>query len=216
VLKQLGRLTEAAADSRLALNLPARNPETPKNLIDLSSFYNANLDMHWHMGTSGGYNLAKLPHGETTLDRARFDVRGLVQLGSPSDNSTPVHFPRQVSRIQIGLKCRRIHFLHATGWTEQDGTKIGEYVVNYADGTKRSIDIVYGEDVKNWGFFEAKVPKDLKNATLAWTNSIRSDTTGQLFHGIWENPVPTIEIRDIDYQSTMTTCAPFLIALTVE
>ncbi len=32
----------------------------------------------------------------------------------------------------------------------------------------------------------------------------------------WDNPSPEVEVEPIDFTSTMTQCAPFLIALTLE
>ena len=48
-------------------------------------------------------------------------------------------------------KAARLYFLHGTQWSNvDDGTQIGEYKVNYDDGTATSIPIAMGEDVRDW------------------------------------------------------------------
>jgi hypothetical protein len=107
-----------------------------------------------------------------------------------------------------------MHFLHATGWSEQDGTEIGRYVLHFADGQTRPIPLVYGEDLRDW-VVGSKPDQGVIRATVAWTgtnvfNAIR------LFKTTWENPAPAVRLETIDFVSAQTACSPFLIAITLE
>ena len=130
-------------------------------------------------------------------------------------------FPEQAKGIQVGQQCRWIHFLQACDWISDDGTKIGGYRVHYANGKRQEIEIIYGKDVRVWLHHEDR-PADADRAVVAWTGTnpaiqtIRGVKSLRLFKSRWENPWPEVEIESIDYFSTMTQSAPFLIAITVE
>jgi hypothetical protein len=136
----------------LARRIPPRAPQTEARLIDLGAYFNAPLTETWH--TQGAdeaagltNDLSALPRGRQTLAGVEFDVRGVVQLSIPG---WPGRYPERVAGIKVGQPCRRLHFLHATGWVVPDGTVIGRYVIHYADGQRAEVPIRYGQDVRDW------------------------------------------------------------------
>ena len=195
-----------------------RDPKTPKELLDLTGFYNAGLNEAWH-GNKGN-DLAALPRGLQTFAGVEFDVRGIVQLGSHSPSST--NFPPSIRGIRVQQKCQRLHFLHATGFgnPSDDGKQIGTYVVHFATNQMRlDIPIRYGREVLNWHSIAGEKPLP-KEMTVAWKGenavSKRAGASIRLFLTTWTNVVPGEEIESIDYVSGMAVPAPFLIAITVE
>jgi len=70
-----------------------------------------------------GNGLEALPAGLPVLDGVLFDVRGIVQLTGRLTRCSRPAVSEQVRGIPIGLKCRRLHFLHATLGVE-DGTRL--------------------------------------------------------------------------------------------
>jgi hypothetical protein len=145
-----------------------------------------------------------------------FDVRGIVQLnGGGMIEMRGKPFPRRVLGIKLGRKCARLHFLHSTGWTEKDGTVVGEYRLVYTDGSRQDLPIIYGEDVRDW-WVGTDTTVELKNGQVAWQGQTSNGNAVRLYRRTWENPAPDREVASIDYVSTMTRCAPFLVAITVE
>jgi hypothetical protein len=195
-----------------------RDPATPKELLDLTRFYNAGLKESWHGGK--GNDLAALPKGRQTFGGVEFDVRGIVQLGSRSPLAT--NYPALIKGIPVKQKCERLHFLQAAGFGTlgDEGKQIGTYMVHFATNQMRlEIPIRYGQEVRNWHDVagEPAAPEELK---VAWRGeNARSKSAGRsirLFLTTWTNVVPGLEIESIDYVSAMAVPAPFLIAVSVE
>ena len=124
-------------------------------------------------------------------------------------------YPQGVQGIKVGRKCARFHFLHATTWSVNDGVVVGTYVVHYADDTSQSLKIVYGKDLRDW-WVGTDNAVELKSAQVAWQGQTSNGDAVRIYSRTWENPLPDREVDTIDFISTMTQCAPFLLALTVE
>lgn len=194
-----------------------RSRQANQDLMDLSNYYTASLDDDW-LGKPGA-NLAPLPKGVQAFAKAAFDVRGLVQLaGKGAIEETGIDFPQAVKGIKINYKGRKLHFLHGTAWSAEEGAKIGEYVLHYENGQTKSIPIVYQRHVRDWWIQEGDpIPTD---ADIAWTGeneaSHKLGYNVQLYRYTANNPLPNEEIKTIDFVSAMTESAPFLIGITVE
>jgi hypothetical protein len=192
-----------------------RDPEAGPEQIDLSPFYNARL-VDACLGLEPRNNLSLLPAGLQRFDRVRFDVRGIVQLARESSRlAQGREYPERVQGIPVGLKARRLHFLHGTGWTEADGVEVGSYVVHYADGLSEKLPIRYASELRDW-YVATSTPSPAERAAVAWSGPTPGAQQVCLYHWAWENPHPELEIASIDFMSTQTMCAPFLIAITAE
>ncbi len=203
----------AAADGPATGTVPEASQRVP-HLVDLSRHYNAALTNAWHFpGGRGSATLRALPQGVREFGGVPFDVRGIVQLASARTGRNP-SWPEQVTDIPLGLRCRALHFLHATGWMTHDGTPIGAYRVRYADGSAIEIPIVYGEHLREWHGRSDRTA-EIKAGRLAWQDG-NPGTKRRLFQCRWENPKPEVELLALDFVSTMTECFPFLIAITAE
>ncbi len=84
---------------------------------------------------------------------------------------------------------------------------------HYADGSEREIPIVKGEYLPDW---IAVSKEDLKRATMAWSGENPAKRETRVYKSTWENPLPDVETKSIDYLSKMTVASPFLIAITTE
>ncbi len=183
----------------------------------MSSYYTASLDDDW-LGKPGA-SLATLPKGVQAFAKAAFDVRGLIQLAGKGEiEKTGIAFPQSVKGIKIDRKGRKLHFLHGTAWKAEEDAKIGEYVLHYANGQTKSIPILYQRQAKDWWVQESD--PFLTDADIAWTGeneaSHKLDRKIQVYRYTVNNPLPSEEIKTIDFVSAMTTSAPFLIGITVE
>jgi len=209
--------------ARIRAMTPTRNPSTPANLIDLTAFYNGSLTSGWipssPYGRTEERNLGELPTGVQRLGDVSFDVRGLVQLAGRALNGLPgAHYPRQVSGIPIGRKCRRLHILHGTGWGAAENFEIGRLVLHHRDGQVSILPIKYGEDVRDW--WVKGSDNGTTHAMVAWTGynaaTRQQGLSLRLYRRTWDNPHPDVVLDSVDYESTFSSSSPFLIALTVE
>ena len=210
VLVGLERIADAATDNLAALGLASRDAELSNQSIDLSAYFNGTLDWNsLYFEIPQQRFLTELPRGRQVFPSApgvEFDIRGVVQV----NNSSKVPgVPNRVEGIQVGRKPRRLHFLHATHRCEASGTKIGRYIIHFADGKQEELPILYGVDIHDWVPVAAD-PTDQQGGKAAWQGHHRVYLT------TWENPHPEVEIRSLDFVSEMTKCGPFLIALTAE
>jgi hypothetical protein len=168
-----------------------------------------------------GNNFSSLGPGLHTLDGIKFDVRGLVHLSGQAVKREGQVFPERVDGILIGQKCRRLHFLQASSWESDPGTPVGSYVLHYADGEKRELPIVFGKDTANWWFSGVPVEaSEPAGARVVWAGhnalSDRNNNAICLLKSTRDNPRPDVEVVSIDFVSSMSLAAPFLVALTVD
>lgn len=190
-----------------------RSMEATSDMIDLTNYYGASLDDDWFNHSS--HDLHDVPKGVQCLGETFFDVRGLICLaGSHSLEITGLALPEKVEGILVDRRGKEIHFLHACAFSAPRGTKIGEYVLNYEDGSHASVDIVYGVNVIDW--WSADIVSD---AQIAWIGShaaarlMRKQT--HLIKIVWSNPKPELKMITLDYISSLADPAPFLVAVTV-
>src|SRR5207302_10943762 len=164
--------------------------------IDLSPYYNSRLDFRLPPERGTGRDLEAVPTGLQSLAGVEFDVRGLIQLSSHQLKGP--RFPENVKGMRIAQKCQRLHFLHSTGWTVDDGVRIGTYMVQYVDGELREIPIIFGEDMQEWIFTKTRSRRYLTRAMEAWSAPSEAFGTVRVFKLTWENPRPEIAIESLD------------------
>ncbi len=204
--------------------IPARDPKAGPRLIDLTGKYNGLLTEQWHPDANGlpaGVNhLGALPRGLQKLGDVDFDIRGVMQVTGTQAEYAGAAFPDNVTGIKVGQKCKRLHFLHATGWRAEEGTKIGRYVLHFAGGETAALDIAYGVDARDWWASSATEPKEAKSASIVWSGSNEASQAAgasiRLFKRTYDNPKPELAIETLDLVSSQSDSAPFLVALTLE
>lgn len=185
--------------------------------IDLDPWCNRSLDRDF--GTRPGNNLKSLPRGKQTLAGVEFVVGDrFMHLAS----KRAADMPEAIENISIGGDVRKIHVLHATSWgtSAERGTQIGALVLHHGSGETSRIPLLYNIDVQDWWDYGRGT--ELQNGREAWkgTNEAATEWANlsvRLFRSDWDNPRPGDTIESIDYVSTNeTTCAPFMVAMTVE
>jgi hypothetical protein len=198
-----------------ALAGPAPEPPEKVTHLDLQPKGTRRLKEQFHGAHFANNNLAALPPGKRPFAGVPFRVgRKFVQLRGGELKDAPV----KVEGIKVGRAFGRLHILHACGWRSPDNTLIGEYVVRYADGTRETIEVVYGKDVRDWWHYPGTPA--VTRGKVAWEGSnpaAKSQGASlKLYLTTWKNPHPKKKVASIDYVSRATTSAPFCIAMTVE
>lgn len=219
------RLTDTTAlqpaPTQTLVRIPPRPASAGAELIDLGPFYNASLTETWlpSAGLQASNDLAALPPSVQRFNGVLFDARGLIQVSSAALENLGASWPREVKAIPIHRKCARLHFLHGAAWDAPFGTEIGGYRIHYADGQTHDIKLVFGKNVREWWAAPQQAPLTLE-AAVAWQGAnAASQAVGmavRLYQMAWKNRRPEIEIRSLDFYSSMARPAPFLLAITVE
>ncbi len=211
----------AASSSQIDRKVPKLAIPPKGNLVPLDLAGKTNLDIT-SMSGSGSFpanGLAEVSQGEHAFAGVRFRVLDkVIQLAGTNLKDAPA----KVEGIAVDRKITRLYVLHAMqgppGET-RDGTRIGEYMVHYEDGSTATMPIAFGEDMRDWWNNDQGRP--VTRGRVAWTGSnfsaAQSSLTLRLFLGVWENPHPAKKVSNLDFISTTDTpCAPFCVAITVE
>jgi len=196
-----------------------RDSRAEATLIDLTPHYNALLTEPRHVGASAN-DFAGLPEGLQTHSGTEFDVRGVVQLAGGDlllHGGRPL--PEAVQQIRIDQTFSRVHLLHGASFYEKDRTAVAYLRLHYEDGKVQQLAIFTGIDVE--GSREWAQEKQLTRAELIWPhpgdNAPRNRAQpARLYKSSWDNPISDVPVKSIDYVSTMSRAAPYLVAITVE
>ncbi len=203
-----------------AIPIPPRPPDMPGRLIDLSDSYNAGFKKCWTEGDTSN-SLTNLADGLRTFHGIPFDVRGLIQLRS-NDPGLAI-YPVGVANILVGLRCERLHFLHAAVVLKltkpKAGTAIGRYVLHYENGRAAEFPILYGSHLTHWRAEPGSVLKTA-NSQVAWEGvNDAAQARGRslfLYQTKWAHPFPDQKIQTLEFVSALTDAGPFLVAVTAE
>jgi hypothetical protein len=199
-------------------------------MIDLGPYVNVRPSPATSVPNEPGENaLSELPRGVHTFGGAPFEVSGKIQLMGRALLKAGRIYPVTRKNIPLSRKCSRIDLLHGASHAAGPGTTIAKLVLHYSDGSTGEIPIVSGEHLLDcWGpiyttpaMGERLIPSS-PDTELAWVGTSASDPQQQslfaarIYKSTFANPKPELEISSIDYISTLTDAAPFLIGLTLE
>jgi hypothetical protein len=159
-------------------------------------------------------HLAELKQGNQTLEGLKFNIgEEVIRLAGKGLKDS---LPEKVEGIQVNAKFATLHILHATAYSVADGTVIAKYVVHYDDQATETIEVVYGKDVRDWWAQDGD--EEPTRGVVAWTGSNEAAFSYYrslwLFALTWKNPRPDKKVVAIDYLSTLTDAAPFVVAMT--
>ncbi len=188
---------------------PAAVTEEGKVFINLDPYVTRSMK-NPHGSSPEGNDLPLEPGKQQFGDCIYLIAKGIIQL---SGTNLP-DAPAEVKGMKVGLKFKKLYFLHATGWGSDvsDGTEIGGYVIRYEDGSTVEIPIKYGVHVRDWW---ASTGSAVSEGKLAWTGQNQQSRI-RLYSMAWENPNPDKAVTAVDYRSAGTACAPFAVAMTAE
>ena len=187
----------------------------PIHFISLKGLTNVKMDENLHSNTYPNNNLNSLPRGKQKLGDVQFEIGdGVLQLGSTGVTTKP----NKIEGIKVGRTLKKLHFLHACGYSTDDGTVIGKYVVHYDDKSKAEIEIAYGRDVVDWWAYPDRKGPTKGKAVWEGENEASKgfDAKIKLYLMTWENPKPQKKVTTIDFVATKPeqSAAPFCVAIT--
>lgn len=201
--------------------IPQRAPHADSALIDLSTVYNVALgEVQQPIFDLSQINLrvapASLSAGIHSWDGVAFDVRGVIHLGRAAFGFEV--FPTEVE-VAVGRKFHRLHVLHGARISSRNDVQIGAYRLHYRDGRSEAMPIIYGRDVLDFNRTSADLPQ-AKVVAFSWNKhgdlSEPRDSQSRWYFRTYENRAPDSEVVSITFESTLSTSAPLLLAMTVE
>jgi hypothetical protein len=133
-------------------------------------------------------------------------LRGATAL-PPDGGRRAAPLPRSVI-LPVNGRARVLAFLHATASGAAAGTRVGAYLVRYADGKQIEIPLRYGYQIcaLNDG-----IPSDSFSTSAI---AIRAHIPLTLRLLQWRNPRPNIAIARVEFRADNPLAAPILFSLT--
>jgi len=184
--------------------------------VDLSRFVTT-VFSNAPQGTTWSY----LPRGLQVMGGIPFRIDGKFEVtGIEGLKGGNEYIPTRVSGIPIGRTAEKLVLLHATGFTEKDGTPLANLVLHYAGGKEQSLRMIYGVHVRNWYEDRYEKKKSLldPNSTVVWNGDDDSErnTPVRLHRTIFANPLPNIPLESVDVVSLFSHSPPIIFALTIQ
>ncbi len=186
--------------------------------IDISGTVNRGLRDKTARDGKGGWTDAghsdfrQAPVGDNKFIRIPYKIINPDKNGNRAaiilkGGKTP-EFPAQVKISNIDRKFRRLFFFH-TSWYMKRDSKVMDYIINYADGSKTKFEIIAGKDIGDW-----YAPSDLANAAVAWSGKHPVINAPFGFYiSPWDNPSPDKKITSIEIISNGDT-TPIILGIT--
>jgi hypothetical protein len=196
---------------------PAPKAGDPIVLVELKDHFSSKLDQNLHTDNYDNNTLKSLPKGKQKFGELQFFIGdGALQLGSAMVEKKP----EKIENIKINTAFKKIHFLHATGFSAEHEKTVGKYIVKYDDKSTKEISIVYGVDVVDWWSYPDQKAPTAGKAVWEGENEASKgfEAKIKLYAKTWENPHPEKKVASIDFVSTSFTesVAPFCLAMTLE
>ncbi len=141
-------------------------------------------------------------------DGVTFICNGAIRTAGLQSARDELRYPGAVLGVPVRGRGSRLHLLHAAENTSDmlDGEPYGRLVLHYANGETRKLEILFGIHGDDWLQDSASrnEPVADPNSKLAWVHRRTGDgTTIRLYHTIWENPLPGLDIAAIDVISPL-------------
>jgi predicted choloylglycine hydrolase len=155
--------------------------------------------------------------GKRVIDGLPFNVDGVVTLYGQSAAKGLSTGPNDVTGIRVGRKFDELHLVHTAGWPDVEGTAIAVIRLNYDDGSKVELPIVYGGHVRDWNRTVSEESEKLsdKNSKVCWRGAMQANKNPRLFKSMLKNPHPDRLVATMDAISTRKLSSYRLCAATV-
>jgi beta-galactosidase len=169
-------------------------------------------------------DLARLPVGKQRFLGVAYDIyeyktalfpHAITLKGAAKVDHNDLPLPSAVRGIEVGAKADAVFFLHTIlpveKWTPPRTRRgqqppppptIFRYVVTYADGKQRNVDVRLAEQAHYW--LQRGEIDHLPGASVAWTGKARGPYSAAIYQMNWTNPRPNVAIQSIDVEYVQT------------
>ena len=93
-----------------------------------------------------------LPKGLNVFDGVPFQVDGVIQLAGSArpGGQGHVNAPDSVTKIPVNSGFEELHLLTAVDGNADEGAEVARIKLVYSDGSKATLSLKYGDQVRNW------------------------------------------------------------------
>jgi len=157
------------------------------------------------------FDLSSLPGGAQTLSGVTFDIRGGAfanVLALHGKLASDLNLPTSVTIKTDAAAAKSLIVLQATNFAAAQGSKIATYTVQYADGSRESIDLIYGKNILS--FNDLIMAPD---APVVWHQRMKSGDLIALRALVWNLKNPTVPINSITFESAHAGPSPVIFAV---
>jgi hypothetical protein len=164
-----------------------------------------------------GYDMKGLSTGRQTHEGVPFDLLALKScVVLSSSRRPPGDLPRQVV-IPVGARANILYILHSGAWISPGATH-WSYVVRYADGTRATIPVMGGVNVRDWSQAgdATPFPRTAGQRVTVWPEKVGNVVAPEcgLYRLDWVNPHPDREIATLEMGLVDDSAVPVLLAIT--
>ena len=164
-----------------------------------------------------------LPKGLQVFDGVPFQVDGVIQLagsGRPGGSGHP-DAPDNVTGILVESGFEELHLLMAVDGSTDEGAEVARIKLVYSDGSKATLSIKYGDQVRNWTGRWHSSERALRdtNSCVAWigqnSNPASVDRFARLFHVVLKNPKPQKKVLNLSVEKVADNVGPLFAGITI-
>ena len=161
-----------------------------------------------------------VPTGFHVFDNVPLQIDGMICLwGEANAKQLKIIFPEQILGIPLNQKFETLYVYHGAFFTSPAKTPIYEVVFRYADDSSFTNQVLYGEDILDWGANTGRriVRPSSPNSKLAWVGGSFSAKAKQpvcFCLTAINNPQPSLEVKSIDLYSCKNYSAGCILAMT--
>jgi hypothetical protein len=160
-----------------------------------------------------------MPRGEVSYHGVKFDVTGAIRLGGVRAARERKAYPGAAVGAPVRQRAACVHLLQAAeNWRGASrGDPYGKVVLHYVNGETRAFYLrflVHGMDW--WG--GPNTPQETvsdPNTRLGWAFRKSDGSYRRLFHTMFTNPLPEVEISTVDFVSPLENANLWLYGLTL-
>jgi len=201
-----------------------RDTTTPEDwnnraAIDLAPYVNRSFTDRASEDGKGGWtdegenDMRNLPVGKLLFNGIPFKIINPKKNNGKSclvmKSSGGIYSAPEKQRINVGIKARRLHFLHTSTYTADK--VIADIVVHFVDGTQAKLPIRRTFEIDDW--FSNKKPSV---AQIGWHGPNPKFADVKTYVYTYENPRPINAVKYIDVISRNSSSRYVLIAVTAD
>jgi hypothetical protein len=165
-----------------------------------------------------------VPIGPQVFDGVPLDIGGMICLwGENNAKQLKIVFPEERLDIPMNRKFETLYVYHGTFFSEKNGTPVCAVVFRYDDGTSATNELLYGEDMLDWGAGGRGgrvVGPSAARSQLAWVGGSFAPDDPKKIQLIRfcltaiENPQPDVTVSTVDLLSSKSKAAACILAMT--
>ncbi len=163
-------------------------------------------------GYGQAFDLSMLPAGRQNFEGVTFDIRGGALanvLALHGKLAADLHLPTSVTIKTKAAPATSLVILQTTNFAAASRTKIATYQLQFADGSRESIDLIYGENVLSFNDLSMA-----PNAPVVWHGRTGSGDLVAARALVWNLKNSTAKIESIAFQSAGAGPSPVILAVT--